>query len=457
LRLIINIFLLILIVFSLSIIPINYQTFDINFPHFGNNNSEEEITEKNTIDFFNIETTENNSFLTDNTFTILINSSDKEELQTIIDTFNIKISNPNKAVETIKLKEIKNSYEKNTLDINQYLPEYSDQDIYTIKYNFYLKDLNIKSNYYTTLITSTDTRIKDTISYEFNYTNNNTYIGSSNETPTNKLYTEVYYADENYLRLVPVNASIEQTDRFIRKTMNKLLEIPNEKYGLSNNIVAPLIKRIYISNKIARIDFTSFDIKDFSNGSASATFALNSIINTIGKFDYVDKVKFFVDYTDTSDYFHGTDLSETFIINTLPNAYVGLETSKKTMFLYPIGITETNLNDKIDSIINTLKTTSYKSNATMSLIPTLPNNIKLLNYRFDEKNIELDFSEEFLTVYQENTNYNTLMYESLLYSLTSIEGINTVSIVINGEKVSSFNGLEISNPQKPNAFINTLN
>jgi spore germination protein GerM len=93
----------------------------------------------------------------------------------------------------------------------------------------------------------------------------------------------------------------------------------------------------------------------------------------------------------------------------------------------------------------------------MSLIPTLPNNIKLLNYRFDEKNIELDFSKEFLTVYKENTNYNTLMYESLLYSLTSIEGINTVSIIVNGKKVSSFNGIDISSPQKPNTFINTLN
>ena len=456
-RLIINIFLIILIVFSLSIIPINYQMIDFSLPHLSNP-SDIEVEEVETdIEFFNVSSTENNSFLTDNNFKIFISTSNKDELQTIIDSFNIKISNPNEVVKTIKLNQLKNSHEKNVVDIKEYLDEYSNQEIYTIEYNFYLKDLDLTSNYYTFLITSTDSRVKENISYEINYTNDNTYIGSSNKSPENMLYTEVYYADENFLRLVPVNKLINSTDRFIRATMNQLLEIPDEKYGLSNTIIAPRINNIYIHNKTARIDLNSYDVTAFNNGSANATFALDSIINTIGKFSAVDKVKFFVNNKDNANYFHGTDLSEEFIVTNKPKAYVGLETNNKTMLLYPIEINEINLNDKINAIIKTLQGINYGANATDSLIPTLPSNVKLLNYKFNDKNIELDFSKEFLTIYKENSNYNKLMYESILYSMTSIEGINSVSILVNSEIVPLFDEIKISEPQKPNVFINTLN
>ncbi|MEA1974593.1 MAG: GerMN domain-containing protein [Bacillota bacterium] len=456
-RLIINIFLIILIVFSLSIIPINYQIIDFHLSYLNKSDDIEIEAVETNIEFFNVSSTESNLFLTDNNFKVCISTSNKDELETIIDSFNIKISNPNEVVKTIKLKQLKNSYEKNIVDINEYLAEHSNQEIYTIEYNFYLRDLDLTSNYYTVLITSADSRVKENISYEFNYTNDNTYIGSSNKSPENMLYTKVYYADENFLRLVPVNKLINSTDRFIRATMNQLLETPDNKYGLSNTIIAPRIKNIYIHNKTARIDLNSYDVTAFNNGSANAMFALDSIINTIGKFSVVDKVKFFVDNKDNANYFHGTDLSEEFIVTNKSKAYVGLETTNKTMLLYPIEINEKNLNDKIVVIIKTLQGINYESNATASLIPTLPSNVKLLNYKFNDKNIELDFSKEFLTIYKENNNYNKLMYESILYSMTSIEGINSVSILVNSEKVPSFTGIKISEPQKPNVFINTLN
>jgi len=458
LRLIINTFLIIIIVLSLSIIPINYHVFEFELPDFHKDKVvEENIKNENEVNYLEIKNNEDQSLLNNQTFKITINTTNKEEISDIINSFTVEISNATNLVKTISLKDISNTFEENVVDINNFLSDYSNQDIYVYNYTFNLNNLDLTSNHYIVNVKSTDKRIKDVFTYEFNHFNNNKYIGSSNKPIENKLYTKLYYSDENFMRLVPVNKMIDTTDRFIRATMNELLIPPNEKYGLSTTINAPRIKNIAISRGTANLDFNSSEITNFNNGSTSAYFAINSIVNTISKFSVVDQVKFFVDGNNSSDYFHGTDLSEPFIVKNSAKAYVGLETSKKTMMLYPIEITETNLNNKILSIVSILKTLNFDNESKTSLIPTLPINVKLLNYRFDDKNIELDFSKEFLSAYNGNKEYNSIMYESLLYSFTSIEGINSVSIIIEGEKIDLFNGIDISTPQKPNMFINTLN
>ena len=457
-RLIINTFLIIIIVLSFSIIPINYHIFELELPSFHKDKIiEENINQVSKIEFLEIKNNEDQNLLNDQTFKITINTTNKEEILDIVNSFKVEISNATDLVKTISLKDIAYTFEENVVDINNFLSDYSNQDTFVYNYTFDLNNIDLTSNHYIVYVKSTDNRIKDVFNYEFNHFNNNEYIGSSNKPIENKLYTKLYYTDENFMRLVPVNKMIDTTDRFIRATMNELLIPPNEKYGLSTTISTPRISNIAISKGTTTLDFYGSDIATFNNGSTSAYFAINSIVNTITNFNMVDKVKFYVDGNDSSDYFHGTDLSEPFEVKSSTEAYVGLETSKKTMMLYPIEITETNLNNKILSIVSILKTLNFDNESKTSLIPTLPINVKLLNYRFDDKNIELDFSKEFLSTYNGNKEYNSIMYESLLYSFTSIEGINSVSIIIEGEKVDLFNEIKISNPQKPNIFINTLN
>lgn len=452
-RLVINIFLIILIVFSLSIIPINYQLIDIPLPSQSDTTEEPSDIDATDLEILEIETTKNNSFLDTNEFIINITSNNKSALTKLIDSFDIEISDFNTTIKKSKLTAITN----NATKIKSSKDKESDKEIFSIKYTFKLKNLDITSGYYTAKIKSSNNKINPNLSLDFLYLNNSKYIGSSKKAPENRLYTKLYYADENYLRLIPVNKEIAQTERFIRNTVNELLVLPDKKYGLSDTITSPKVRNIYISNSTARIDLDSYAIKEFDKGSTASQFALYSIIKTIGKFDIVNNVKFFVNDKDTGDYFHGTDISKPFKIENKTKAYVGLETSTNRIFLYPIELNEESLNNKISLIISTLKTSSYNSIATKGLVPTVPSNVKLLNYKFNERNIELNFSKDFLNVFKGNTEFNTLMYDSILYSYTSIEGIDTVSIVIEGEKVESFNNIDISSPQKPNPFINTLN
>lgn len=450
-RLIINLFLIILIVFSLAIIPINYQLLELDFPYFGDN-QETTTDSEESIDYFDI-STDAEGFLKDNSFEMIIRTTNEEELETLINSFDVTLTTNSGKETTLGLEDIQKSSKLSKDQLSDFIDEEINKPVYTIKYTFYLKNIDISSNLYETTIISSDNRITDPITFTFRYLKDNKYVGSSNTPPANSLFAKVYYPDEEFLRLVPVHEILDDGTNFIRRSIDELLTPADEKYGLATTAAAPAVDNIYISNGTARMDLLSKDTEAFNQGSAASQFALNSIINTISEFEIVNDVKFFVDNSDQGDYFHGTDLTEAFKVNKLPKAYVGLETSKKTMFLYPIDIEAESLNDKVLSILSTLRTGTDGQN----LIPTLPDEVEVNNYVFDGTNIELYLSEEFLTVYDNREDYKRVMYESLLYSLTSIEGINTVSILVDETAVDDYLGINISERQRPNRFINTLN
>lgn len=82
----------------------------------------------------------------------------------------------------------------------------------------------------------------------------------------------------------------------------------------------------------------------------------------------------------------------------------------------------------------------FKSLTTVSCFPYgftsyVPNNTKLLDYSIDNDLLKLNFNENLLDV---KSGYEEKMLESLIYSFTSIEGINKIMIFINGEILQFF-------------------
>ena len=64
--------------------------------------------------------------------------------------------------------------------------------------------------------------------------------------------------------------------------------------------------------------------------------------------------------------------------------------------------------------------------------PLLPKNTKVLNIELNNKILTINFSEEFNNV---NEEYEEKLIESLIYTLTSIEGIDKIEILVNNNKL----------------------
>ena len=91
-------------------------------------------------------------------------------------------------------------------------------------------------------------------------------------------------------------------------------------------------------------------------------------------------------------------------------------------------LTSTNKEDKIKEIINilTIDSNKYIRDGFKKIIPK---NTKVLNISIIDKLVKINFSKEILNV---DLNNEEKMLESIVYSLTSIEGIDYVSIYVEG-------------------------
>lgn len=100
-----------------------------------------------------------------------------------------------------------------------------------------------------------------------------------------------------------------------------------------------------------------------------------------------------------------------------------------------------NKEDKIKEIINYLTINSSKSNYIKEgFSPIIPKNTKLLSISIDKDLVKLNFSKDFYNI--DPSNEEKLL-STIIYSITSIEGINKVSIYIEGNiltKMPNING-----------------
>jgi len=109
--------------------------------------------------------------------------------------------------------------------------------------------------------------------------------------------------------------------------------------------------------------------------------------------------------------------------------------SKNNDYYYvPVSYISNNQNDKIEIIINNLK--SNKLNHT-NLLSHLNYHVELMNYEATEQEVLLDFNELLL-----NSVYNGKLKEEVKYALTySIHdtlGIENVVFMVNSTKIDEF-------------------
>lgn len=82
----------------------------------------------------------------------------------------------------------------------------------------------------------------------------------------------------------------------------------------------------------------------------------------------------------------------------------------------------------IKEIINTLTINNQQSKKLRKgFKAVIPENTKLINYEIKDDNVLLNFSKEFLNI---NSSLEEKMIEAIVYSLTSIQGINSVTIKV---------------------------
>ncbi len=448
-----NIFLIIVIAFSTSVIPVNKDMFnlsqDMNFSlpfknepndvvvsgsEYTTNTTKEQILNPTTIEF-----------------TMLGNFNKEKALLSSSNTIVLEVFRGDVLVkEFYNADIIHGELKENSKDNNE------------LTYNLDLSqnNLNLANGYYTFKIHSSLDDFSKVSPYKLDiiYLDDSKYIPAKDNVEQGYMYLTLYFPDNQVLYSIPVSRKIPHTRKTINATIENLIMGPDNSLGLNGGSPIPKVTGLWISNKTAVLNLPE-DLGIYEQGSASSQSALNSFVNSITSIYGVDNVQFLQNGKEVETMFHGTYVKDPFQGNVNTQAYLGFIGNSSRVLLTPISIENypgENIasTELVSTIFTLLRTASTEDFTYNDLIPTIPQNIDLIDFEIVDKTLILNFNKAFINAYEGRDDLQSMMIDSILYSFTSMPDVSRITIKIEGEPLDSLNNIELSEAMEPPSYIN---
>ncbi|MGD9569767.1 MAG: GerMN domain-containing protein [Sedimentibacter sp.] len=303
---------------------------------------------------------------------------------------------------------------------------------------------------------------KSQISVNVTYDTGGVYYPAVNAAPTNTKGLTLYFATQNADTLIPVTRFVVEDKSITRMAIEQL------QNGPLNNGMISMVKDVTnttYNNGNVVIDLPS-SYTGYENGSTGALLSYEAFVKTIFSVDRywpIYNITFTVDRKNVDTYFHGMS-SEA--VNRFPNTernyllYMAYKLNDRYyLFDYEIdtiksGITAADpLELKAEKLFDAYKDVDI--NYGMS---PLPDNVLLNNVKAQGTMLVLDFKKELLEAYKDRDDLKQMMIESLVYTFTTIPGVDSIKITINGENLKNLaaftDGRDLTGALYPPEFIN---
>lgn len=445
-----NIFFIIIMGICLTVVPINIDMLDfqnLSFD-FSAPSSDDPTDEEERISVFAASIPEENYLYNPSILDITIKSIDD------LSAFQEKLEN-NLVIEVYKFDSQVKAL--GLSDLGGQISVSGSEDVSVLELNLPIDrtSVDLKTGHYIVKIKGNveDSDLFKDLEYKITYIDDKKYIASTNE-DNNKTLGTIYYPDKQLLYSVPVTREVSsRKNSQIRSVLNAILEGPGEDSGLNLGQAGPYIPRAYISNGILTLNANSSDLKIYDNGSAMGVSAIDSLTKSLTALPNVDEIKFLVDGSDNGLYFHGMSIKDTFKAEKTAELYLGLSNSSQYNYLILLEFGDPS-DLRVEEIFEVLKHGEFDNVAGYDLIQTIPQNVELLDYSIEANTLSLNLSEEVLSAYNSSEDYSLLMIDSLVYSYTSFDTIDSVKILVDGRVVDDFFGINISSPMTRPNFIN---
>jgi germination protein M len=276
----------------------------------------------------------------------------------------------------------------------------------------------------------------------------------------------VYYASENGRYVVPVTLSIKPTKEAAKVAVEKVLAGPGD-WSLSPIVPEDTkLRDIYIKRNIAYIDLTRhfMGLKSYED----ARLAVYSLVLTLTEFPEVEAVQVLIEGS-IRDSIAGFGIKETFERPADANYLAEIDPNKEVLTvyysdsnaLYLIPVTVNLKRDMspeervFEAVTRLINGPSLESD----LVKTIWPDTKIRAIKLDQESgqLNLDLSEDVIG-YGGGSTAEMMLINSLLITLTGIEGVERVQLLIEGENVGSLpEGTDVSEPLSRPEHINFIN
>lgn len=391
--------------------------------------------------------------------TIAINhTADKEEfIKSVSDSiFTLEIYQDNKLIKTVQNLELVSPSVNMTISVSKDNPIVTTLDVSKEKLN--LEDGEYKFVFNSNLISYSN---RSTIAVNVKYDTGGTYYTAVNAAPTGTKGLTLYFATENLDTLIPVTRFVVEDKSLTRMAIEQLQNGPLNKSMHSE--IKDVTNTTYNNGNVV-IDLPSSYVA-YNEGSTGSGLAYNAFVKTIFAVDRywpIHSITFTVDRKTVDTYFHELPKES---INLLPNKernyliYMAYKLDGR-YYLFDYKPEQNAGILAADSLeIKAQKMFDAYKDADMNYgISPIPEGIILNGAKAQGTALTLDFSKEFLDVYKDRDDLRQMLVESLMYSFTTIPGVESVKITVNGENLKNFtsfaDGRDLTGALYPPEFIN---
>lgn len=345
--------------------------------------------------------------------------------------------------------------ETTTISFNDSNYIISDENPLNTTIDISQEKLDIKDGKYKIILKSNIISDSDVNSIELfvEYDTGFTYYEATNTVPNREtMGLTLYYTDNELNVLIPVT-------RFVVKEMSLNKQIIHElqKGPIDTNLSKTIDEVnycIYKDNTIF-IDLAA-DNTFYNSGSTAGVMAYNSFIKSmfaINKYLQVDKIKFTVDRYASEDYFHGMSVKDPVVKSNNPILYFGYKVDDR-VYLYEHEVLDIDVNANIKTISEQM-IEYYKSKLPTNAKSPIPNDLVLKDATMENNTLVLDFNDVFKTAFEDDQIKKKFMIDSLVYSFSSINGVNSVRFTVDKNPVENFiEGKDITGALTAPSFIN---
>jgi len=263
----------------------------------------------------------------------------------------------------------------------------------------------------------------------------------------------VFFATKTGANLVPVTLAMNPTDKAAEIAVEKLLAGPPNPASLRKTLPeGTKIRRLHMEGTIAVLDLTG-EIKNIPD-RASAELALRSLSLTLSQFPGINEIVLSANGERLSS-LGGVDLSKPYprpeFINLGPRPAVKTRadvfyTDEQAMYLVPLSIAVREGGGKKDLALQAIEALLAGPPNNFRLSATVWPGSKVLGLEIEKDKAVINLSKEVIG-YGGGTTAETMLVYSVVHTLTAIQGINRVQMLIDGQRLKYLpEGIDIFNP-----------
>ena len=316
------------------------------------------------------------------------------------------------------------------------------------------KNINLEDGIYTFNFNSNLIRgSKSVLSVTVKYDTEGNYYPAVNLAPEGKKGLTLFFATEKGDALIPVTRFVVEDKSITRMAIEQLQNGPLNSQLKS--VVKDVTNTTYNNGNVVIDIPSSYTEYNESIGE----LAYKSFVKTIFAVDRywpIYSVNFTVDRNRIDTYFNG--IENLSLANKERNylIYMAYKAEDRYyLFDYQLNPEQIGIipGDSLEIIARKVFDAYFDTEIPYGINP-IPK-LSLNNTLMEGRTLILDFKEDLLNVHKERNDLRYMMVESLIYTFTTIPGVDSIKITVNGDEVSNFvKDLDTTVPLYPSEFIN---